>query len=91
MKFKWRKNINEEIFRNYFKYQIPSFLVKDLLKADKNKNDKIEYLIIRELIKFMEDINIREIPENETLKKVVRIFVKTLNFKDQKKDKGIKN
>ena len=48
-------------------------------------------MIIRELIKFMEDINIREIPENETLKKVVRIFVKTLNFKDQKKDKGIKN
>ena len=73
-----------------FKYQIPSFLVKDLLKADNNKNDKIEYLIIHELIKFMKDINIREIPENENLKKVVNIFVKILNFKEQQKDKGIK-
>ena len=40
------KNTNEEIFRNYFKYQNPSSLVKDLFKADKNKNDKTKYLII---------------------------------------------
>ena len=33
------KNINEEIFRNYFKYQDPSFLVKDLFEKDKNKNN----------------------------------------------------
>ena len=72
------------------KCQIPSFLVKDLLKADNNKNDKIEYLIFHELIKFMKDINIREIPENEILKKVVNIFVKILNFKEQQKDKEIK-
>ena len=48
------KNINKEIFRNYFKYQNPSSLVKELLKADKNKSNKIKYMIINELIKLME-------------------------------------
>ena len=36
-----KKNINKEIFRNYFKYQNPSSLVKDLLKADKTKTIKL--------------------------------------------------
>ena len=34
-KYKWK-------FRNYFEHQNPSSLVKDLIKADKNKNDKIK-------------------------------------------------
>ena len=63
------KNINEEIFRNYFKYQNPSSLVKDLFKAEKNKRDKIKYLIINEFIKLMEDINLKEIPEKNIRKK----------------------
>ena len=51
------KNINEEIFRNYFKYQNPSSLGKDLfIKSNK-------------LIKSMEDINIKKIPENENPEK----------------------
>ena len=61
------KNIS--IFKNYFKYQNPPSLVKDLFKADKNKNDKIKYMIINELIKLMEAIDTNEIPENENLKK----------------------
>ena len=64
-----KKNVNEEMFRNYFKYQNPSSLVKDLFKADKNKNDKFKYLIINELNKSVDDINIKEIPENENLEK----------------------
>ena len=39
------KNINQEIFRNSFKYQSPSSIVKDLFKADKNKNDKLNIWI----------------------------------------------
>ena len=58
--FKWnckyRKNVKEEKFRNYFKYQSPSPLVKHLFKANKNKNDKIKYMIINELTKLMKDI-----------------------------------
>ena len=45
------KYINEETFRIYFRYQKRSFLEKKLSKADKDKNDKIKYLIINELIK----------------------------------------
>ena len=57
------KKINEEIFRNYLKHQIRSFVVKDLFKADKSKNNKITYIINNELIKLMEHINIKKIPE----------------------------
>ena len=61
--------MKEEKFRNYFKYQSPSPLVKDFFKANKNKNDKIKYMIINELTKLMKDINIKQIPENENPKK----------------------
>ena len=53
------KMINGEIFRNYFNYQNPSFLAKDLFKADQSKNDEIKYMIINEVIKLMEDIDIK--------------------------------
>ena len=51
------KNINEQIFRNYFKYQNPSSLGKDL------------FIKWNKLIKSMEDINIKKIPENENPEK----------------------
>ena len=35
------KNTNEEIFRNYFKYQNPSSLVKIYLKLTKTKTIKL--------------------------------------------------
>ena len=55
-----KKNINEEILKNYFKYQNLSCLAKDLFKPDKNKNSKIRYIIFIELIKLMKaDINIK--------------------------------
>ena len=58
-------NINKEIFRNYFKYHTPSPLVKDIFKADESKSDEFKYLIINELSKITEDINLKIIPENE--------------------------
>ena len=83
--------MNKEIFRNYFKYQNPSNLVKDLFKANKNKNEKIKYLIIIELIKLMEDINIKEIPENENPKKLVNIVENSLILINKKKVQVSKN
>ena len=83
--------MNKEIFRNYFKYQNPSNLVKDLFKANKNKNEKIRYLIIIELIKLMEDINIKEIPENENPKKLVNIVENSLILINKKKVQVSKN
>ena len=37
-------------------------------------------MIINELIKLMKDINIKEIPENENTKKVVKFVEKVFNF-----------
>ena len=53
------RNINEKIFRNHFKYQNLSSLVKDLFKKDKIKDDKIKYMIINKLIKLMKDIIVK--------------------------------
>ena len=72
------KYINEKIFRDYFRYQNPSSLVKDLFRANKNNNDKTKCLIIIELIKIMEGINIKKITENENLQKVANIVNKSL-------------
>ena len=58
------KNINEEIFRNYFKHQKPKIYLKQTKKPD-----TIKYLINNDLIESMEDINIKEIPENENPEK----------------------
>ena len=35
------KDINDEIFWNYFKYQNPSFLPKDLIRATQAKNEQL--------------------------------------------------
>ena len=48
-------NMIEEIFGNYFKYQNPSFLAKNLIRATKAKNEK--------LVIYLKDglINIRNV------------------------------
>ena len=35
------KNVNEQMFREYFQYHVPSFLVKDLYEDNQIKNDII--------------------------------------------------
>ena len=47
-------------------------------------------MIINELIKLMEDINIKEIPKNEDPKKVVNILEKSLILMKNKKVKELK-
>ena len=74
----------------YFQYQNPSSLAKDLFKADKSKNNKIRYMIINELIKLMEDINIKEIPENKNPKKVANTVEKILILNEPQKGKALK-
>ena len=51
------KVINNEIFSNYFKYQNPSFLEKDLISAKQNKNEKLVNNINNGLINLRNDIN----------------------------------
>ena len=45
-------------------------------------------MIINELIKLMRDINIKELPETENLKKVANIVEKILTFHDKQKGRG---
>ena len=45
---------------------------------NKNKNDKIKYLMSNELIKLMEDVNMKEIAENENLKNKPILLRKSL-------------
>ena len=68
--------------RNYLKYQNRSSLVKYLFKVDKNKNKIVKDKIINEKIKFMEDNNIKQSPENENPNEVANIVEKILNFNE---------
>ena len=84
-----KKDINNEVFLDYFKYQNPSFLVKDLISAKQNKNETLVNINNR-LIDLRNGINRKEIPENENWKKVVNIIEKIPKFSKQQKGQGIK-
>ena len=53
---------------------------KIYLKQRKANYDKIKYIVNNDLIKLMEDINTKKIPEKENPKKVVNIVEKSLFF-----------
>ena len=59
------KNIHEQIIREYFNCQSPSFLVKDLYEGNQNKNDISVKYLRESLINLGNSINSKEIPENE--------------------------
>ena len=80
-----KKGINVELFFNYFKYQNPFFLVKYLISAKQDMYEKLVNNINDVLIVLRNDINRKEIPENENLKKVVTIAGKILDFNKQQK------
>ena len=73
---KEEKNINEQIFRQYFNYQPPPTLVKDLFEDNQNKSDMILKYLDESLIDLRNSVNSKEIPENINLKKVVNIVEK---------------
>ena len=70
------KDINDDIFWNYFKYQNPLFLAKDLIRATNAENKKLVNNINDGLIDSRKDINRKEIPANENPKKVADIVKK---------------
>ena len=78
------------MFWDCFKYQNPSFLAKDLIRATQVKNEQIVNNVNDGLIDLRNDINRKEIPENENPKKVVEIVEKIIDFNKQRKGKGIK-
>ena len=82
-----KKDIRTEIFLDYFKYQNPSFFVKYLISANQNKNEKVVNSINNGLIDLRNNINRKEIPENESPKKVVNIVEKSSTLINNKKVK----
>ena len=64
-----KKDINNEIFINYFNYQGTLFLAKDLISAKQDKNQKIVSNVNDGLIDLRNDIDRKEIPENQVPQK----------------------
>ena len=72
-----QKDINDEIFWDYFKYQIPLVLAKDFSKRAMKAKKLVSSKWYDELIDLRNYINRNEIPENENQKKVVKIHEKS--------------
>ena len=62
------KEINDKIFQKYFRYQNPSFLAKDLVRAKQGKNEQLVKNINDELIDLRNAIIKKETLENENPK-----------------------
>ena len=80
-----QKDEKNEIFLDYFMYQNPLLLVKDLIGAKQNKNEKLVNNIKSRLTDLRSYINRKEILDNRNPKKVVDIAEEILDFDKQKK------
>ena len=74
------KDVNYEIFWNYFKYQNPLLLEKDLIRATQTKNEQLVNNVNDGLIDLRSIIIRKEIPENKNPNKVVDIAEKILHL-----------
>ena len=74
------KDVNYEIFWNYFKYQNPPLLEKDLIRATQTKNEPLVNNVNDGLIDLRSIIIRKEIPENKNPNKIVDIAEKILHL-----------
>ena len=81
------KNISEQIFREYFTYNAPSFLVKDFCENNKNKNDIFIKHFNESLFNLRNSFNGKEITKNENPNKIVNLVEKIFGLNKQQKDK----
>ena len=79
------KDINDEIFLIYFKYQSPLLLLKDLISTKQDKNQKSVNDINDGLIDLKNAVNRKKIHDNENPKKIVNIIEKILFNKTTKR------
>ena len=64
----------------YFKYQSPSFLAKDLHKASQARNEQIVNQVNDALIDLWNAVDKKEIAENENPDKGINIVEKIFDF-----------
>ena len=76
---------------NYFRYHNLLLLINNLISAKQNKNEKLvyNYNINKRLTDLRNNINRKEISENEIRKKVANIVEKILEFHKLQKGYGI--
>ena len=79
-----------KIFWNYSKYQNPSFLPKNLIRANQGKNEKLVNNINDGLIDSRNAIMKKEIPEDENPNEIVDFAEIILDSNKNQKGKGIK-
>ena len=84
-----KKDINDGIFWNYFKYQNPQFLAKALITAKQAKNEQLGNNVKDKLVDLRNAIRTK-IPENRNPNKIVDITQIILDFNKQQKLNGIK-
>ena len=84
------KGLSIEIFNEYFGYQNPSFLEKDLIKNDQSKNKQIVKQTVDSINELKNSILKKEIPKNENPNKMMDIVEKTLEFINQQKGTRLK-
>ena len=76
------KDINDEIFWNYFKHLNPSFLAKKLIRTKQSKNERLVNNMNDKLIDLRNAIIKKE---NENENKIVDTVEKILNLNKQQK------
>ena len=86
-------DIDKELFKNYFKFQRPSDMLKSLYKANTSQNNELISLINSGLKDLKEEIKkmSKEEIENEKPDEIVRVVEMILDFnKQNQQGKGLK-
>ena len=86
-----KKNMNTEIFNEYFKYQNSLYLLRDLCYTYKTENEKIIHTVNDALIELRNTVITKKKPKNENPEEVTNIVEEILNFNKQQKRKRTQN
>ena len=90
------KNIKNEVSREYFGYQSPSFpaflaiFSCPSINTNRDKNKQIVNQIIESINYLKNDSANEEIAEHEYLKKIIDIVERIINFNKEQKVTGLK-
>ena len=87
---RYKKDIKDEIFWNYFKYQNLSFLAKDLIIVNQAKNEQLVNNVNHGLVDLGNDINRKKNPYNQNSNKIINVAEKIQEFNKQQNCRGIK-
>ena len=85
------KNMNGERFRGYFRYQNLPFLAKDLLTVNQVKSNQILNQAIYSINELRNAVIRKEIPENESVNKIISVVEEIIKLIINKKVKNSKS